>query len=53
MNDLCHSIIKKWEIIIISVTGGAGYIGVKFGKIKKKKFNPITFDNLSTGKKNW
>ena len=36
----------------ILVTGGAGYIGSQICKeLKKKKFNPITFDNLSTGKK--
>lgn len=36
----------------IIVTGGAGYIGSHFCKIAKKQgYNPVVFDNLSTGTK--
>lgn len=36
----------------IIVTGGAGFIGSHFCKIAKKNgYNPVVFDNLSTGKK--
>ena len=36
----------------ILVTGGAGYIGSQVCKeLYKKNFYPITYDNLSTGKK--
>ena len=34
----------------ILVAGGAGYIGSHFCKIAKKNgYNPVVFDNLSTG----
>ena len=38
----------------ILVTGGAGYIGSHFCKIAKKNgYNPVVFDNLSTGIKDF
>ena len=36
----------------ILITGGAGFIGSHFCKIAKQNgYNPIVFDNLSTGRK--
>ncbi len=36
----------------ILITGGAGYIGSHFCKVAKQNgYNPVVFDNLSTGKK--
>lgn len=38
----------------ILVTGGAGYIGSHFCKIAKKNgYNPVVFDNLSTGRRDF
>ena len=36
----------------VLVTGGAGYIGSHTCKIlKSNNFNPVSYDNLSSGKK--